>query len=170
MSPENTQSHNNKNISILIVVAILLIVIAYSIMKLPFSDQKQDPNVSWADTSAENQMDRLPKGFPQNIPVEIDNLEESYSIDYEEGVTQSVVSFYTATSADDAFFLYEYFMTEEGYDFGPSGKSPTDKTLRGSKNGNDLTVIVGTLNEGVFVQINYLNREGLIKTQQNERK
>lgn len=103
---------------------------------------------------------RLPKGFPADIPVDATGAFESYTADYPtQHATQYTVSYATQKTVKDAYDLYLSYMTKNGYTFRPDGKDAKNGFLYGTKDNNDLSILVSSKGTFTSVQMTYLVRK-----------
>ncbi len=166
MPPENTQSNQlsidkKRNIVVLIVVAIALVLISYLIMNLPvFESGQKDVVVNWTeDPNSLEGNDKLPAGFPEDIPVDTSEIEESYFAEYKErGITQYAVSYWSNESVSEVFSKYELFVASGNYVVESSEDLLGGKDIYAIRDGDDLSVKISTTNGRTFVQISYIKR------------
>ncbi len=103
---------------------------------------------------------RLPPGFPLDIPVNVDTIQESYSVDYNEsGFTQHSLSYTTDDSIEGVYTTYKEYMENDGYDMSDTTLvADSIGSLYGAKDGNDLSVVVSVHSDGTLVNLSYLER------------
>jgi len=163
MPPENTQNAgNSKSIVLLVVVFIALIAVMYFLMKdKPAIEETSDIAVQQTDlSSAFTPEEKLPRGFPSDIPVDTAEMIESYSAEYKDiGATQYTVMYASSRPMEELYAQYLSFMTDAGYEFGDNGKNEEQKELIGTKDNDNLIVKVSTREGRVFVQISFLDRD-----------
>lgn len=164
------QPKKSQSVAFIVALFIILLIIAFamsSISKAPkegASGTTQPPVTKTVDYKIEKvdltvaQGDaRLPKGFPADIPVEIANIFESYTGEYQNPqATQYAVSYTTSKTVTGAYNLYLSYMTKAGYTFTPEGKDMENGYLSGNKDGNNLSVFVNTKDTKTSVQISYV--------------
>jgi hypothetical protein len=113
------------------------------------------------DLSSQEAAERLPEGFPSGIPVETGSVTESIVSDYAaRGMTQYTVSYTSTKGPVELFAEYERYMKAEGYEFSPQGIDAERGTLYGTKDNDDLSVVVYAAQgvTGSTVQIAFLDR------------
>ncbi len=174
MPPENIQNPiissdkptKGKSIILLVAVFIALILIMYFLMRSPTtitSPVEVNSNVVTSQTDIANALtpeDRLPQGFPSDIPVDTAEMIESYSAEYKDiGATQYTVMYASSRPMEELYAQYLSFMTDAGYEFGDNGKNEEQKELIGTKDNDNLIVKVSTREGRVFVQISFLDRD-----------
>lgn len=102
---------------------------------------------------------RLPPGFPLDIPVNVDTIQDSYTADYKDnGFTQHSLSYTTSDSIEGVYTTYLGYMESEGYDFSDQTLIDTLGSLYGTKDGNDLSAVMSLHSEGTLVNLSYLER------------
>ncbi|TAL49358.1 hypothetical protein EPN83_01255 [Patescibacteria group bacterium] len=171
-SPQASPGQANKSVAVLVVFAIILVGVAYFMMHSSYSvptTQKQPSfpvtkeNVSIQNinlATAKTEAERLPAGFPSNIPVETKDAFESYRMDYNDrGVTQYTVSYKTAKSPAEKFKEYADFMIKDGFSFGTDGKNEKEGILYGTKSENSLLILIKSVEGKTYVQLSYLAKQ-----------
>lgn len=174
MQEENQVNRsNNKTIAIVIAV-VVIILIGYLILKGGGTEPmvENTPQTVSTDTlenvivqpanvaGATSEAEKLPSGMPNGIPVETENIWESYSMTYpSRNLVQYSVSFYSSASLAEKFAEYDQYMTAAGYEFGRDGKSEANGILYGVKDGDDLSVYLTTQDGRTSVQLTYLDRQ-----------
>jgi len=172
MPPGQSNTSSNRDVISLVVVFLALLIVVYLIQGTFKDNEKAADQVSQPEGTKENVIvretnlnevsgrERLPIGFPTDVPVDTSAIVESFSANYpDRGVTQSTVSFSSNKSQAALFSEYATFMTNTGYDFGQSGKNENLKTLFGTKDGNDLLIVFPINNSVTSVQITYVERK-----------
>lgn len=93
--------------------------------------------------------DRLPQGFPQNIPVETDSLQESIKTEFpDKKLTQYSVTYTSSKTIDDMRATYESFFKNENYVIKPQISDTPQVQIHTSKDGNDISVIIENTDTG----------------------
>jgi len=156
-----------KKILILVLIIAALVVGAYLIAN-QFGSKIDSPQGSAADGVKIEQVDlvntltpqeRLPKGFPSDVPVETASVTQSFSADYNErNVKQSSLTYLSEKSFDEKYQEYKTFMDRNDYTYKESGPNLTVRALSGKKNNADLVVVVSDKGDKVQVQISYVER------------
>lgn len=149
------------------IVAVIIIVILFFV--LPGDSNKQDAeptNVADIEVkqvdleNAGNDSDKLPKGFPSDIPLTSENVVESYSSEYKDrGYTQHTVAFDTRDTISSLHALYETYMIAAGYEVTASSVDSSVASVSGTLDNDDLTVIVTVSENTRRVTLNYLDRD-----------
>jgi hypothetical protein len=155
-------SRPKKSIGFLIGIFALLLILVY-VMSVNFSDKdkKEDVSVSDVNLLTAEGAERLPVGFPSDIPVEVGGAYESYAMDYEDrGVKQYTVSFVASESFEAAYRLYADYLSQNGFiserDLVFRNQNP--ETLYGTRDNDDISIVITQNDERVDVQISYLDR------------
>lgn len=154
------------NKKILLLALLLLAAAVFYLLRSPGGNPENQnlatgqPEVQHVDLVQASSMDeKLPPGFPSDIPLENGSITQSYKVSYKDRNTvQFSLSYATSKTRSQKYNEYLKFMTEEGFDFGASGKSPERHTLYGIKGSNDLVVIINEINGRTVVDITYLER------------
>jgi len=164
-----------KSQSIIFIVAlfVILLIVAFAMSSFskkaptttpPVTTENQpqkttEVKVSKVDLTTAQGDARLPQGFPTDIPVETTGAFESYIADYPtQNATQYTISYTTTKSVKDTYALYLAFMTKADYTFRPDGKDAKNGFLYGTKDNNDLSIVVSTKGTQTSVQMTYLKR------------
>lgn len=112
------------------------------------------------NASASNQ--KLPEGFPVDIPVETAIMEESVKVNYtERGITQYSVVYITEKTKNAVISSYLSFFSEQGYQVSPPsiGENNGPTQVDAKKNNDDLSIVVETTQEGkTRVLLTFLDR------------
>jgi len=108
---------------------------------------KEKTIVSVNDVSNLSGKEKLPVGFPDSIPVELDTINESTKMEFpERGVTQYTVVYSSSASSADIQKQYEAFFENESYVKNPSPKQVKNLIqLEATKDTDDLSVIIEPL-------------------------
>jgi len=97
--------------------------------------------------------DRLPQGFPVNILIETDSLEQSLKTEYpEKGLTQYSATYTTVKSIEEVKNTYSSSFAKDGYTITSEVANPVQ--IYANKNGDDVSVVIETADTGktrVFV-------------------
>jgi len=169
------EENNNKIIFIVIGIVVVLALLYFFMPKgapqnVDQTEQQQqveEQEVNNVDISlnqvdvenTENDIDKLPKGFPTDIPVELANITESYSTDYKDaGFVQKSLVYTSEKSVAKLFSEYETFMKDSGYEISDSTTDEGYAYLYGSKNGDDLSVVLEGSDGSTIASITYLDR------------
>jgi hypothetical protein len=164
-----------KKVFILLAIACLVVGAAYvlSVMggrEVPRSDIKADseeqsmvtePVVHKLDvTAATTPEDKLPQGFPQDIPVNLETIVAgSTSAFTGRTYVQYSVSFLSDRTRAQEYQSYLSFMTNAGYEFGSAGRNPQQFSLYGTKDNDDLSITISEQSGKTLVHIGYLDRQ-----------
>jgi hypothetical protein len=151
---------------VLAIVAVLALVLlgywAYKQFVAPSSDATMEAGEFMPVKIGENTpvAGRLPAGFPAEIPVEIEGVTEAYARTYpERGVTQYTVVYKSASSLTEKFSEYESYMESAGYISAEDGSNMSSNFLSGTKDNDDLSVVLSIDGESTVVNLTYLDRE-----------
>lgn len=102
---------------------------------------------------------KLPAGFPSDIPVEMANVTESYAGQYQSlNATQYSVSYTSKQAAGTLWDSYSAFMSQSGYTINPKATSKSVGQISGTKNGDTLSVVISSHNGTSLVHLSYLDK------------
>lgn len=162
---------SKKTIPLLVGVFVVLLFIILGSTFVSKKDSKPTPEqvsggnqekVSVVKTdlkSVTDESQKIPQGLPGYIPVETKDAYESYIMNYEErNVTQYSVSYLTATSPSIKYKEYLDVMTKNGFIFSRDGKNESQGFLYGTKDNDDLTIVISKSGSKTSVQISFLDR------------
>jgi hypothetical protein len=178
MPPINTPSNNSRSRVVRVVVFVLaLILIGVIVLQLkprervpitppvvtyikePLPNTKVDVAVVKTDVVASKAENRIPKGFPSDLPYETEQAIEGYTAsDQNNGFSQYTFSYISKHTANKVYADYLSYMEKNEYTFGSNGKNEAAKSLYGSKNNDSLLVTMTEDTEGVKVTITFLDR------------
>ncbi len=103
--------------------------------------------------------DKLPKGLPAGIPIETEEVTESYTANYQDPLaTQYTVTFRTSKSVDAKYKEYVDYLTAEGYQISEGDKNAPVKTLQATKANDDFLAVISKQGSYTQVQLGYLDR------------
>ena len=166
MENEETQKSKSvkttKNLFILIAILILafIVVIVFKSDKIFGPEQELKTPTTEENVVIENEINKNtpPEGFPSSIPVEADNFIENLKSTYiDRGAVQYTVSYISEKSTSDLYDIYFEYLNDYDYEIEANDKSAG--FLYGTKNKNDLSVVVSSSNDKSTVQIAFLVRE-----------
>ena len=153
-----------KKIVILLILVAVVVGVAYLIATRVDKDdgagQQEEEKVKFehVDLSQASGNDRLPPGFPADIPVETDTAIESYVGNYTDlpGV-QRTFSYKSGQTPVQKFNEYKKYMTDNGYEFNEENEG-TVYSLVGDKDNDTLSVVTSVMGQQTLVQITYIDR------------
>ena len=155
-----------KKVLILLVLAAAVVAVAYLLAggtNTPGQNSQAttEPKFDYVDLSkATKQEDKVPSGMPSDIPLELANVIESYTMTRDDkAAVQYTLSYKSSKTKAQKYAEYLDFMTKSDYAFGTSGKNEATGTLSGEKNNDALTVVVSNQGEYTLVQLSYLDRK-----------
>jgi len=161
MGPVEQEHHMNPN-KIIIPILLALVVILAGYFVLRGGDKAEFPGESEVIyTVLDNPaISKIPVGFPTDVPVEEQNIKESYKVNYfEEGVTQYTVAFNTEMSRGDLWKLYTDMFLAAGYTQDADKTSEGKGVLTGWRSGNKLNVAMSDYDGMQYVTINFIERQ-----------
>jgi len=168
MPPETVK---NSNKSALVVVIILIIAFgAFFLLKKQSSNTdstdktpqgtQEKVDVKEVDLSKVTGDGRVPTSFPDDLPLDASSITKSYVADFpERGVTQNTISYNSTKKRDALYKEYLTYMTKNGYTFAEDGQNETLGALYGTKDNDDLSIIVRSEGSLTVVDITYLDRK-----------
>ncbi len=179
MPPQEQMSKNGTNsgkfdksiVSIIVAfVALLLIFVLFSIVG---KDRRSGNNLDGQGSdvteesvflnavdinNAQTDAEKLPEGFPRDIPVELETITVSDTKVYTDRpvpITVHTVNYTTTSTALEKYNQYLDYMTRAGFEFAENGRDEGNHALNGTKNGDSLLVVASSLNGETVVQISY---------------
>lgn len=160
-----------KKIGALVVVTVVITGSAYLLSKTFVTNtddnekkavQNDNRIATHVDLSkAKSPREKLPQGFPSAIPMEAENIIESYSVPMILGgqtAVQYTVSYTTGQSRQAKYNEYLKYMTDRGFDFGSDGKNQSAYTLYGVWENDDMAVAISLKEGKTLVQISLIDR------------
>lgn len=169
--------HASSNSSVIVLVLIFVILVGASVYmyksgifgtKMPATEETKAPVYSQDKVvvtgtdlkSAGPARDKLPAIFAKDFPLPANAvITESVTTDYpERKVTLSTFGYTTSLSPKEAYALYESYLTKNGYVSTKESKK-VDQYIMGTKNNDDLSVIVGLNGKSTMVNISFLDRK-----------
>jgi|SRR3989344_1346216 len=155
---------NLKQPALKVEIAILVVVVALALAYFltdGFSNQgPKNVRIVRKNVNAEEIIEKgkLPKGFPEDLPVEIVNIIESSSTSYmETGATAYSIRYKTDASQEEKYDEYLNYMTKAGYEFGELGKNKEQGVLLGKKGNDALSVTITSEDGATYVQLSVLD-------------
>ena len=162
MNPEPQTGSNKNHIVLYLVLILAVVLVGYFLLMVGIDGTPRSSDrveVAHADLSSDSAV-RIPLGFPSNIPLEEQNIKESYSVNYlDEGVTQFTVAYNSDFSREEILKIYSDFFLASGYTSGDGDRDESKGTIRGWRSGNKLSIAVSPYGEGSYVAINYIRRQ-----------
>lgn len=109
-----------------------------------FKVEKEKTIVSMVDVKNMSGKGKLPAGFPDTVPVQIETISEATKTEFpDRGITQYTVIYTSNASSSDIQKQYETFFGNESYEVKPSPKQIKDIIqLEAGKDTSDISVIV----------------------------
>jgi|SRR3989344_8419426 len=93
------------------------------------------------DIGAVSFSERLPKGFPEDIPVERENITESTSLTFSDQKQKSYkVIYFSNQSPDEVFSTYVDYMNGAKFWISPGGINRSEGIIYGSRQNDNLAV------------------------------
>ena len=149
---------NPNKIIIPILVAVVVILAGYFVFSGSSSDPEQvmkGGEVTYTDL--ENSQTKLPADFPINIPIEAQNVKESYKVDYaQEEITQYTIAFTSKLDREVVWKAYSDIFLALGYAFLQTPDEEKNYVMKGFRDGNKLNIAVSPYDSGSHVTINYI--------------
>ena len=151
---------NPNKVIISVLIALVVILLGYFILKGGnTANTPANSEIIYTDLTS-TEISKIPVGFPLNIPVEEQNIKESYKTNYfEEGVTQYTVAFNTSLTKEEVWKMYSDTFTASGYATNEENMNEEKGVLTGYRSGNKLNIAITPYAEGRYVTINYIERQ-----------
>lgn len=118
---------------------------------------KENIQIDNIDLAKSEGKDRIPVGFPQDMPIDTSTILESYKATYpDRGLVQYIVSYTSEKTANILLKEYQDYMNKADYIiFDTNGKDQFRSSLSGSKGSARLSVVIGTSAGKMLVTIAY---------------
>ena len=171
--PPQDIGQNKKNINIVWIIASFVVVLGLSYYAIQNKENfnrsastnntKENIDIQNVNlSSVKNDADKIPQGFPNDIPLEIANITGGQRADFvDRGVTQYTVSYNSALDLPTKYSEYVDFASKAGYSFVSDGyiKTESSSGFYATKGNDSITVLVAEAvnKKGVLVQITYLD-------------
>lgn len=156
-------SHRKIITSVLAIV--LLVALGYILFnkygakngQVPQEDNTALMEVVVEHTPRTNGVLPVPTEFPQDIPVEKTSIVESATSVFSDlNARQLTVSYQSKKTVGEKYTEYKNYMTEAGYTLSEGGTGANLKSVFGTKENINLTVVISKAEVGSLVQIAYL--------------
>lgn len=161
---------NNKGLIIGLVIIILLAVVFLLLggSETPTTqettqeiDGQNPPSESFGEInqvdleSAQTPEERLPEGFPSDLPVNTENLVDSFTVDYTDGSKEASVIFQSDSSIGDLRSQYITYFEANEYTVQQDDLTEQDALLAAERNGDGISVAITQTEAGreVFVSV-----------------
>lgn len=148
---------------LLLVIIIAVLAVGYLLSgKYPVFDFDGNTNnlsavVTVENTPMVNGALPLPRGFPQDIPIEDSEIVESSTTYYPaQNADQLSVSYRSTKTIWQKYAEYKDYMNQAGYSLTEGDSNAPVRTISGSKENISLSVIVSSVEGGTLVQLSYL--------------
>lgn len=126
---------------------------------LPTSVNSNDQSVTVMvkNTPTVNGVILAPRGFPPDIPLESNNLTESATTEFpRENARQLSVSYQSSKTIAEKYAEYRNYMTASGYQITEGDAGSPIRTILGTKESANLSVVINRAEGGTLVQLSYL--------------
>lgn len=159
---EGQGSHKSFFVIVGVIVVLVILYLILSVLGVfksgpPYVPVADGVEVTIADKNSATE--RLPAGFPQDIPVDTDTLTESTQADYTEySITQYTVGYTSSQSQGALWADYQAFMLQNGYEIDIENTDDTYGVMRGILGPDELNVLIMRRGNGSHITINYLDR------------
>lgn len=172
MPPQETmKENNNSNLAVIVSASIVIIVIAFffitkdkenkpsDIQEAVQNITKEPVSLNVVDlNSAKSNSEKLPKGFPASIPLEMEDITLSDSKIYTDRavpVTVYTVNYFSEKTVEQKYAEYLNMMNKNGFIFGENGKDNKNHVLNGTKDNDTLLIVVANFQGKTQVQLSY---------------
>ena len=168
--------HASSNSSVIVLVLIFAVLVGASVYmyksgtfgsKTPVVEEAKTPAytqekvvVTSTDLKAPTPAkDKIPTAFAKDFPLASGAvIIESLTTDYpERKITLSSFVYTTNAPAKEVYALYEPYFTKNGYVSAQDGKK-VNQYIAGTKNNDDLGVIIGSNGKNTTVNVTFLDR------------
>lgn len=155
------EGRNKKTIIILAVVVLLVALLAGKYLWLSQKTERVGDTV-YKRVDLNKSTSKLPEGLPEGLPVETDMVEESYSSQRDGKGAELIAYTYLSTkSPREVYDEYHSYIVSNAYRItSQSVGTEMDEVLalEGTKDGNDLSIVIADAGGAARVQISYLRR------------
>lgn len=138
-----------KNLVVLL-VALLIVIAGGSVLYKKINNDgntREKVEINKIDIEKVEGAEKIPAGFPKDIPLELGEVIDSYTMDYEDrGVMISAVSFRTFRTPADLFGFYRGSLNIAGYLENELNTNQDRGILYMEKGGNQLAISIGISN------------------------
>lgn len=165
-TPTGGQAPNKKTFLVVLVIMALLALGYFLSQKFSLDKGPTSPNgtnettpmeVVVEHTQAVNGVLPAPKDFPAGIPIENLDIIESATTNYpSQNAKQLSVSYQSSKTVAQKYAEYKDYMTKAGYTLTEGGTGANLKAVFGSKENENLSVVVSSADGGSLVQVAYL--------------
>jgi len=163
------QPENNLRKGVILALAIALVVVGgYFLVKVLIIDRANELKnigpaegieLSLADLS-DGSANKLPSGLPSGVPVEQENVTDSYTALYTQyGISQHTVIYSSNKDADDIRTEYQNYLNSEGYTIDNTGNVEEQGLMRGVRDGVELNVLIISRDTQNYVTLNYIVKQ-----------
>ncbi len=145
---------------VLLIVLLILIAGGITVYK-QYNSKSKNKNVTieTVDLRTAKGENKLPKGFPRDIPVDLSNVTESFSANYEDDkVLQGGFTFMSQQTKDEAYNSYLTSITNSGYILDTQNTNKEAGYILGTKDGSQISFAITEINNSVQIQVAYTNR------------
>lgn len=162
-SSKKMEPRNKKIISIAVLILALAAILLVSAKFLPSGVKTERVgDTVYKRVNLQKADSKLPEGLPERLPVETAMAQESYS-SHRDGREAALISYaYLSTKTPKQVYdEYHSYMVSNQYGItSQSVGSEVDDvlTIEGTKDGNDLSVVITNVGGAARVQISYLKR------------
>lgn len=142
-----------------IILAIVVIIAGYLIFKYMNTPHTNMPAGQVTYTDLKTSVTKIPEGFPTNIPVEAQNVKDSYKVAVKDSsTTQYTVSFTSSLDKAALWKTYSDLFTSLGYAVDAGKTSQDSGVMEGFRSGNKLNISIKPYGSEQYVTINYIAR------------
>jgi len=142
----------NKNIKIILPALVVLVIGFVFYLLFPESGIGVENKNNSSDLGAAVQV--LPRGFPEDIPVRMDGIQESLSSFYEDTETRiSFVSYVTDSNRESLYKEYKKYLISKNFNILEETENPI--YIYAKNRSSKIVITIEEQDGEVFVTINY---------------
>jgi len=150
-----------------IILTALIVVIVLAVLVLQTTGRSAKQNftsenvkVTKVDPTKATGKDKLPQGFPEDIPVNYSGVYESTTLTYpDRQVVLYSVSYYSAKQSEELYAEYEKYLAGAKYSIVNKSKSAAQMTYQASRVNDTLSVVITPRSPGAMIQLAFVDKQ-----------
>jgi hypothetical protein len=142
---------------IVIIILVIFVVIGFGLFVNWFGQTKEKGNIERFVMT--NNVKTLPATFPNDIPVESENISQSTTQEYtNRKITLFSVTYLSTKKSSELFNTYGDFLNKAGYSISTGEQKQTLSEFQATKENNNISIIIIPQSSKTMVQISYVVR------------
>jgi hypothetical protein len=144
----------------LIIAALLIVTVRYSKFGMAQKFTNEKVRVEKIDIGNSSDTEKLPAGFPADIPVEFNNITDSQTLDYTDKKAKLYsITYVSARQFEELYAEYNRFFATNKYFVRTKTKTADRILFEAMQPEGSLTIIITPQSGKMMVQIAYLARQ-----------